>query len=173
MINDNLIVLGTPSNNAMIKSLNKDLYFKYSDDYRGFVSNEKLSIEEDYGKTIGTAQLIRSPENSKKGILVLTGATPEASYLASTQLNFKKNIDQFTGDVIVVDQNNTHYSYRFKKNKYIDRNLEHKRTISKNSQLIIYLGIVFLALIVIGFGVYLVFRKQAMMNGGRKNAKQK
>lgn len=173
MINDNLIVLGTPSNNAMIKSLNKDLYFKYSDDYRGFVSNEKLSIEEDYGKTIGTAQLIRSPENSKKGILVLTGATPEASYLASTQLNFKKNIDQFTGDAIVVDQNNTHYSYRFKKNKYIDRNLEHKRTISKNSQLIIYLGIVFLALIVIGFGVYLVFRKQAMMNGGRKNAKQK
>lgn len=90
MINDNLIVLGTPSNNAMIKSLNKDLYFKYSDDYRGFVSNEKLSIEEDYGKTIGTAQLIRSPENSKKGILVLTGATPEASYLASTQLNFKR-----------------------------------------------------------------------------------
>ncbi|ASC09020.1 Cellulose synthase (UDP-forming) [Pediococcus pentosaceus] len=173
MINDNLIVLGTPSNNAMIKSLNKDLYFKYSDDYRGFVSNEKLSIEEDYGKTIGTAQLIRSPENSKKGILVLTGATPEASYLASTQLNFKKNIDQFTGDAIVVDQNNNHYSYRFKKNKYIDRNLEHKRTISNNSQLIIYLGIVFLALIVIGFGVYLVFRKQAMMNGGRKNAKQK
>jgi len=134
MINDNLIVLGTPSNNAMIKSLNKDLYFKYSDDYRGFVSNEKLSIEEDYGKTIGTAQLIRSPENSKKGILVLTGATPEASYLASTQLNFKKNIDQFTGDAIVVDQNNNHYSYRFKKNKYIDRNLEHKRTISNNSQ---------------------------------------
>ncbi|WP_440971445.1 cellulose biosynthesis cyclic di-GMP-binding regulatory protein BcsB [Pediococcus pentosaceus] len=173
MINDNLIVLGTPSNNAMIKSLNKDLYFKYSDDYRGFVSNEKLSIEEDYGKTIGTAQLIRSTENSKKGILVLTGATPEASYLASTQLNFKKNIDQFTGDAIVVDQNNNHYSYRFKKNKYIDRNLEHKRTISNNSQLIIYLGIVFLALIVIGFGVYLVFRKQAMMNGGRKNAKQK
>lgn len=173
MADDNLIVLGTPSNNPLIKTLNKDLYFKYSDDYRGFVSNEKLSIEEDYGKTIGTAQLIRSPENSKKGILVLTGATPEASYLASTQINFKKNIDQFTGDAIVVDQNNTHYSYRFKKNKYIDPNLERKRIISKNNQLIIYLGIIFLAMIVIGLAVYLVFRKQAILNGDYKDEKQK
>lgn len=173
MANDNLIVLGTPTNNPLIKSLNKDLYFKYSDNFKRFVSNEKLSIEKDYGKTIGTAQLIRSPENDKKGMLIVTGATPEASYLASTQINFKKNIDQFTGDAIVVDQDNAHYSYRFKKNKYIDRGLEHKRIISKNSQLIIYLGIVFLAIVVIGFGVYLVFRKQAMLNGGPKDAKQK
>jgi hypothetical protein len=171
MVDDNLIVLGTPSNNPLIKSLNKDLYFKYSDDFKGFISNEKLSIEEDYGKTIGTAQLIRSPENKKKGMLVLTGATPEASYLASTQINFKKNIDQFTGDAIVVDENNTHYSYRFKKNKYIDSSLEHKRTISKHTQLIIYLGITFLVFVIIGFGVYMVFRKQAKLNGGHKDAK--
>jgi hypothetical protein len=33
MANDNLIVLGTPTNNPLIKSLNKDLYFKYSDNF--------------------------------------------------------------------------------------------------------------------------------------------
>ena len=117
--------------------------------------------------------MYKRQENDKKGMLIVTGATPEASYLGSTQINFKKNIDQFMGDAIVVDQDNAHYSYRFKKNKYIDRGLEHKRIISKNSQLIIYLGIVFLAIVVIGFGVYLVFRKQAMLNGGPKDAKQK
>jgi hypothetical protein len=171
LINSNVIVLGTPKNNSMIKKLNNDLYFKYSKDESRIVSNEKLSIEKDYGKTIGTAQLLRSPYNDKNGLLVVTGATSKATYLATTQINFKANIDQYAGDAIVVDENNTHYSYRFKKNKYLDASLEHKRTFNKHSQLIIYLALTLMALVIIGAGVYLVFRKQAALNGGKKDAK--
>ena len=166
--NDNVIVIGTPQNNSLIKKLNDNLYFKYSKDYSRIVSNEKLSIEKDYGKNIGTAQLLRSPYNDKKGMLVVTGVSTNDIYLASTQINFQKNIQQFNGDAIVVDMNNAHFGYRFKKNKAIDKSLENKRTFNKNSQLIIYLGLAILVIILIGLGVILTVRKQAKLNGGNR-----
>ncbi|GEO58185.1 cellulose synthase [Companilactobacillus paralimentarius] len=167
--NSNVIVLGTPQNNPMIKKLNPNLYFKYSKSFNRIVSNEKLSIEKDYGKNIGTAQLMRSPYNDKRGMLVVTGSNAKDVYLASTQINFQKNIQQFTGDAIVVDMNNAHYGYRFKKNKAIDKSLENKRTFSKNSQLILYLGLALIVIILIGVGVILTARKQGHLNGGSKH----
>ncbi|WP_334351839.1 cellulose biosynthesis cyclic di-GMP-binding regulatory protein BcsB [Companilactobacillus sp. HBUAS56257] len=170
--NSNVIVLGTPSNNKMIKTLNSHLYFKYSKQFDRIVSNEKLSIEKDYGKKIGTAQLIRSPYNDKRGMLVVTGVNSLDTYIASTQINFQKNIQQFNGDAIVVDMNNAHYGYRFKKNKAIDKSLENKRTFSKNSQLILYLGLAIVVILLIGMAVILTVRKQARLNGGEKDEKQ-
>ncbi|WP_334340567.1 cellulose biosynthesis cyclic di-GMP-binding regulatory protein BcsB [Companilactobacillus sp. HBUAS56275] len=167
--NNNVIVIGTPQNNPMIKELNPNLYFKYSQNFDRVVSNEKLSIEKDYGKNIGTAQLMRSPYNDKRGMMVVTGINTKDVYLASTQINFQKNIQQFTGDAVVVDMNNAHYGYRFKKNKAIDKSLENKRTFSKNSQLILYLGLALIVIILIGVGVILTVRKQGRLNGGSKN----
>ncbi len=169
--NKNVIVIGTPQNNPMIKKLNSKLYFKYSNDFSRIVSNEKLSIEHNYGKTIGTAQLLRSPYNDKRGMMVVTGANDDAVYLASTQINFQDNIQQYSGDGIVVDQNNTHYGYRFKKNKAIDKSLTAKQLISDNTQLIIYLILALIVILMIGIAVFLVMRKQGLMNGGRKNGK--
>lgn len=165
----NVIVVGTPQNNALVKQLNHKLYFQYNRNFKRLISNEKLSIERDYGKTIGTAQLLRSPYNSKRGLLVVTGANTNATYLASTQINFQKNIRQFTGDAIVVDANNSHYGYRFKKNKYIDASLNKKELISKNSQLILYLGLAVLMLGILGATAVLVIRKQGLLNGGKKH----
>lgn len=167
----NVIVVGTPDNNEFIKKINSKLYFKYSKDFTRFVSNEKLSIEKDYGKVIGTSQLLRSPYNDKEGLLVVTGPTSEATYLASTQINFQKNIQQYDGDAIVVDPNNAHYSYRFKKNKAIDKTLDRKNFINRNSQLLIYLGLAIVVIIMISVGVFLTVRKQAINNGGKKSEK--
>ena len=164
--NDNVIVIGTPQNNPMIKRLNSKLYFKYSSDYQRLVSNEKLSIEDNYGKNIGTNQLLRSPYNDKKGLLVVTGSSSKDVYLASTQINFQKNIQQYNGDAIVVDMNNNHFGYRFKKNKAIDQSLDNQRKFTKNSQLILYLGIASLIVIMIIIGVIFTARKQAHLNGG-------
>ncbi len=169
--NSNVIVVGTPKNNDMIKTLNSKLYFRYSKGFNRIVSNEKLSIERDYGKTIGTDQLLRSPYNEKKGLLVVTGPSPKATYLASTQINFQKNIQQYNGDAIIVDPNNAHYNYRFKKNKAIDKSLNTKNFISRNSQLLIYLGFSIVVLILIGVGIFLTLRKQSINNGGNKNGK--
>ncbi|MGQ2374670.1 cellulose biosynthesis cyclic di-GMP-binding regulatory protein BcsB [Companilactobacillus zhachilii] len=171
--NNNVIVIGTPKNNPMIKSLNPNLYFKYSNKFDRIVSNEKLSIEKNYGKNIGTAQLLRSPYNDKRGMLVVTGVTSKDIYLASTQINFQNNVQEYTGDAIVVDMNNTHRGYRFKKDKAIDKSLATKQNFTKNSQLLVYLGLAIVIIIMIGVAVFLTIRKQAHLNGGSKDGQQK
>ena len=163
LANQNVIVLGTPEDDAFIKKLNSKLYFRYDSAYKGFLSNEKLSLEKDYGETIGTAQLLRSPYNKKRGMLVVTGPTDEALYLASTQIEMQKVIQQYNGDAIVVDPNNVHYGYRFKKNKAIDQDLAVKRQFDQKSQLLLYLGFAFLAIVLIGVSLFLVVRKQGTL----------
>lgn len=171
LANKNVIVIGTPENNTMIKKLNPHLYFQYNHAFTGFKSNEKLSIEKAYGKTIGTAQLLRSPYNDKRGMMVVTGASSQGVYLASTQINFQKNIQQYTGDAIVVDPNNAHYGYRFKKNKAIDKTLATKRTFSQHSQLIIYLGVAVIVLLLVGMATFFTLRKQGLLEKRRTDDK--
>ncbi|XCA68122.1 cellulose biosynthesis cyclic di-GMP-binding regulatory protein BcsB [Paucilactobacillus suebicus] len=171
LANSNVIVIGTPKSNKMIKDLNKDLYFKFSKNLTRIVSNEKLSIEKNYGTQVGTAQLLRSPYNKRRGMLVVTGASNQAAYLASTQINFQKNIEQYSGDAIVVDQNNNHYGYRFKKDKAINESLVKKRFFDSNSQIILYLGLIVLALVALCAVVILILKKQSLLNGGHKHEK--
>jgi len=169
--NSNVIVVGTPDNNPLIKKLNSDLYFKYSKNFKGFESNEKLSIGSNYGQNIGTSQLLRSPFNEKRGMLVITGKTSNDIFLATTQINFQKNIKQFNGDAIVVDINNNHSGYRFKKNSAIDKQLANSRTLSKNSQLITYLTLAVAVMLIIGGSIFILIRKHMMDNNGGKNVK--
>lgn len=153
--NANVIAFGTPKQTQLIRHLNSQLYFQYNSSETGFVSNEKLSLEARYAQTVGTAQLLRSPYNSKRGLLVVTGADSNATYLASTQINYQRNIQQYTGDTIVVDPDNNQYGYRFKKDKWIDAQLNVDQTLQQHRQLLIYLaiagGIMLLILVTIGF----------------------
>ncbi|MDG0794381.1 cellulose biosynthesis cyclic di-GMP-binding regulatory protein BcsB [Cohnella ginsengisoli] len=57
----NVIAIGSYADNPVIRDANKSLYFKYNAAGTGFVSNEKMSIDEEYGKRIGSLQLIVSP----------------------------------------------------------------------------------------------------------------
>lgn len=131
------------------------------------MSNEKLSIEKNYGQNIGTVQLLRSPYNQKAGLLVVTAAKSRDVYLASTQINNQRNIAQYQGDAIVVDHDNNHYGYRFKKHKSLDEKNSFKTTVKKNSQLLLYLGIALLVGIVVLGTMLLVLRKNKSMERKR------
>nr|WP_223876600.1 cellulose biosynthesis cyclic di-GMP-binding regulatory protein BcsB [Lactiplantibacillus daowaiensis] len=161
--NSNVIAFGTPQQNQFIKDLNSKLYFKFGSGDHGFVSNEKLSIEQQYGQNIGTAQLLRSPYNASSGLLVVTAGKSSDVYRASTQLNFQRNIAQYKGDAIVVDRDNNHYNYRFKKRKSVDDQVSVKTVISKNSKLVIYLVIALAVLVLIAFAAFLILRKNGLM----------
>lgn len=155
----NLFILGTPEDNSMIKDLNDELYFQYNKNFTTFLSNEKLSIESDYGKTIGTAQLLRSPYNQDAAAIVLTGTTPESVYLASTQLKSEANASVYSGDTVVVDQNYKRYDYRFKKVASAAKNKTVTQKVLSSRQLTIYLVIFALALIGLGLSIYFILNK--------------
>ncbi|AIM25298.1 hypothetical protein MEPL4_5c01960 [Melissococcus plutonius] len=160
ILNDhNLIVIGTPKDNQMIQTLNKDLYFKYTKDFSTFSSNEKLSIEQDYGKEIETAQLLSSSYNTQAVALVLTGADSEAVRLVSTQLNAEKNLSIYKGYAIVIDKNYRRYDYRFKKIAQPKRNKGIVQLITDGQQLLIYGLISLLVLLIIGTSFFFVIRR--------------
>uniref|UniRef100_UPI003132D677 cellulose biosynthesis cyclic di-GMP-binding regulatory protein BcsB n=1 Tax=Levilactobacillus sp. HBUAS70063 TaxID=3109359 RepID=UPI003132D677 len=168
MTDANVIAFGTPRQNSLIHRLNSHLYFKYNSSETGFLSNEKLSIEQKYGQTIGSDQLLRSPYNSKKGLMVVTGATDTGAYLASTQINYQRNIDQYSGDAIVVDPDNNHYDYRFKKNKLIDTSLNTKQEINRHSQQLRYLGMALIMIVVVTIALLLLLWKHGSLHRRRK-----
>ncbi len=168
MADANVIAFGTPTKNRLIHHLNNHLYFKYNSAETGFLSNEKLSIEQRYGQTIGSAQLLRSPYNRKKGLLVVTGASANGTYLASTQINYQRNISQYTGDAIVVDPDNNHGNYRFKKNKLIDTTVNAKQQLSRHSQQLLYLGMALLMIGVVTVALFLLLWKHGALHRRRK-----
>ncbi|MHC5216285.1 cellulose biosynthesis cyclic di-GMP-binding regulatory protein BcsB [Enterococcus sp. LJL128] len=155
----NLIILGTPSDNSLIKKMNNQLYFQYVEDFSTITSNEKLSVESDYGKTIGTAQLLFSPYNKDAVSLVLTGTDSENVYLASTQLKSQANTSIYQGDAIVVDSNYRRYDYRFKKEASSEEEQSVISRIIGRKDALLY-GIVFiLAVVTVGLTLYFIIKR--------------
>ena len=115
--NDNLIVMGSPDKLPFIKKINNDLFFQYNYQYKYLLSNEKLSLVPHYAANIGTSQLLRSPYNPERTMMVVTGANDQATYLATLPLSQISTLKQYkNGDCLLVDSNNIGYGYRFKKN---------------------------------------------------------
>ena len=51
MNNYNIIMLGTPANNNVIKSVNDSLYLKFNKDFTGYeLNNPKIQLLPDYSK---------------------------------------------------------------------------------------------------------------------------
>nr|WP_211089455.1 cellulose biosynthesis cyclic di-GMP-binding regulatory protein BcsB [Secundilactobacillus angelensis] len=159
----NIVTFGTPATTPLIKQLNHYLYFKYNSDFSGFKSNEKLSLEDQYAKRIGTAQLLRSPFNQHHGLLVVTGAHDDAVTRASTQLNRQVKLEQYRkADAIVVDDNNQHYSYRFKKQKLLkDQALS--IGFQQHGHFWLYMGLSLLAVVFFGFVVTSILWRNGLL----------
>ncbi|WP_321389027.1 cellulose biosynthesis cyclic di-GMP-binding regulatory protein BcsB [uncultured Enterococcus sp.] len=167
LVSHNLIILGTPKDNPLIKKMNKDLYFQYSDSFDTFISNEKLSIESDYGKSIGTAQLLFSPYNKEAVSLVLTGVNSETVYLASTQLKSQANTSIYQGDAVVVDGNYRRYDYRFKKEASAEEEDSVISRIISQKDALIYSIVFILAVVTVALVLYYIIKRYYPNIGGK------
>lgn len=137
---NNLIVLGSYQDNTVVKDLNTKLFFRYDDKGERLVSNEKISIESQYGTEIGSGQLIFSPYEEGKGILVLTGATSRGVYLSAQKLSSQEKISQHPEDGFIVDKDGTVNSFRFKKELAKESDSTSAK-LANNSLLVTYLGV--------------------------------
>lgn len=159
LANHNVIVLGTPKDTSLIRKWNSKLFFKFNKHFNRFVSNEKMSIESDYGKQIGVVQLLFNPENKDKAALVVSGATPKDVELASTQIDTQAHAGALKGDAAVIDQNGRQFMYRFKKKVNNQHGPSIYKRIKSNPAFMTYMIIGSLTLILIAVIVYLFIRK--------------
>ncbi|MEK8126494.1 cellulose biosynthesis cyclic di-GMP-binding regulatory protein BcsB [Paenibacillus filicis] len=110
-----IIAIGSYKDNKVIRDNNDKLYFRYDPSGGGFLSNEKMSIDADYGKRIGSLQLIDSPYDKGYGLLAITGSGQEYAYLASKLIATEGTLWKVFGDGVVTDKDGKTQAFRFKK----------------------------------------------------------
>ncbi|MCC0641724.1 MULTISPECIES: cellulose biosynthesis cyclic di-GMP-binding regulatory protein BcsB [unclassified Clostridioides] len=100
----NIIVFGAPLNNSVIKMINSNLNVKFNKNYSNFLSNDKISFIDDYGKNISSIQLIKSPYNNQRNIMVISSIDEKNLYLGMDYLLNKSQGNDLKGDTLTIDE---------------------------------------------------------------------
>ncbi|MCC0683915.1 cellulose biosynthesis cyclic di-GMP-binding regulatory protein BcsB [Clostridioides sp. ZZV14-6345] len=143
----NIIVFGVPRNNSVIKKLNNNLNIKFNKSYSNFLSNDKISFIDDYGKNISAIQLIKSPFNNQKDIMVISSINEKNLYLGMDYLLNKSKVNDLKGDTLTIDEYGEveDLAYNVKTNKEIE---DSSSNISINKTTKVFLMISFITIIV-------------------------
>ncbi|UDN57560.1 cellulose biosynthesis cyclic di-GMP-binding regulatory protein BcsB [Clostridioides sp. ES-S-0010-02] len=100
----NIIVFGVPLNNSVIKMINSNLNVKFNKNYSNFLSNDKISFIDDYGKNISSIQLIKSSYNNQRNIMVISSIDEKNLYLGMDYLLNKSQGNDLKGDTLTIDE---------------------------------------------------------------------
>ncbi len=164
--NNNVIAIGTYKNNKVIRDHNDQLYFKYNGDGTTIRSNEKMSIEEQYGAQIGTLQLIESPYEAGRALLVATGVSSENYYLASKLISSEQNKWKVYGDGVVADKDGNVFPYRFKTHTGADEDSVVQQIMDRSDVLGFVVAVVLVLTLVI-VSLILLLRKHMKKRGDK------
>ncbi len=164
---NNLIVIGTPESNSIIKNLNKNLYIKFNKGFSGFLSNEKMKFFQDYSSKLASVQLIDSPYNKENKAMIVTSTYTRDLVLAQKYLSDISLVKNLKGNAVTIDRDGImNYSYfgdKYDKEKEENGNISKLKNITLNSN-IKNLLIFFIFIMVILVGGSLLFIKKYKKN---------
>lgn len=154
MYNNNIIILGTPKSNNVIKDINDSLYLKFNEAFDGYqLNNPKIQLLPDYSKDITTLQLIKSPFNNKNGVMVISSPKEEDLNFAGNILNNSKDIYKLTDNVVLLDNNGNIVNYSF--------DLPSEQSVDNNKfKINISVMVFIITLIIILIIITILFRKK-------------
>ncbi|BDR86059.1 cellulose biosynthesis cyclic di-GMP-binding regulatory protein BcsB [Clostridium tetani] len=154
--NKNLIILGSPSKNTLIKELNNHMHIKYNKSYSGFESNDKIDILEEYGNRTASIQLINSPYNSKSNLMIITAVNEKDINLAEKYLKDINLIGRLKGNAILIDKDGEiKYDYYGQEYKNSFEKEEKAYSLTKEGRNLIIFLISLLAILILISGLYL------------------
>lgn len=160
----NLIVIGTPDDNSILKDINKDLYIKFDKNFSGFENNDKIKFLDDkYSKQLSTIQLINSPY-SKSNSAIIVSSLDKNSLSSSVRYLSDNNLTRdLKGDAAVVNRDGGIQDINFKENNTRDEEPEDNSTkfkLEKSSlTFILIAGFLFLTVIISAILLILKYRK--------------
>ncbi|MHA7963423.1 cellulose biosynthesis cyclic di-GMP-binding regulatory protein BcsB [Paenibacillus sp. CAU 1782] len=164
----NVIAIGSYQNNKVIRDVNDNLYFKYDSAGNGLLSNEKMSIDSQYGTRLGTLQLLESPFDSGHGLLAVTAADPQFYQLASKLVASQQTMWRVFGDGVTVDRDGNINAFRFKQDAEQDRPSAISN-ITERTDVLYFTVAAGLVLVLVLVSLILLFRKYRK-RGDRDNA---
>ena len=160
----NLIVIGTPDDNSILKDINKDLYIKFDKNFSGFENNDKIKFLDDkYSKQLSTIQLINSPY-SKSNSAIIVSSLDKNSLSSSVRYLSDNNLTRdLKGDAAVVNRDGGIQDINFKENNTRDEEPEDNSTkfkLEKSSlTFVLIAGFLFLTVIISAILLILKYRK--------------
>ncbi|OXX82608.1 hypothetical protein AVM15_17405 [Paraclostridium benzoelyticum] len=160
----NLIVIGTPDDNSILKDINKDLYIKFDKNFSGFENNDKIKFLDDkYSKQLSTIQLINSPY-SKSNSAIIVSSLDKNSLSSSVRYLSDNNLTRdLKGDAAVVNRDGGIQDINFKENNRSDEELEDNSSKFKLEKasltFILIAGFLFLTVIISAILLILKYRK--------------
>lgn len=159
--NSNLLVIGTPNNNSIIKDLNSSLNLKFKDNFSGYESDDKIKFVGDFSSQIASIQLIKSPYNNEKSAMVISATNSKDLNLVTTYLTSLELAKSFKGDTVVVGENaySEDLSYNIKEESE-DKEVSESKSLNKN--LIFFIVIAIFLFITIATSVVLLIKKYKM-----------
>lgn len=160
----NLIVIGTPDDNSILKDINKDLYIKFDKNFSGFENNNKIKFVDDkYSKQLSTIQLINSPY-SKSNSAIIVSSLDKNSLSSSVRYLSDNNLTRdLKGDAAVVNRDGGIQDISFKENNTKDEEHEDnsaKFKLEKSSlTFVLIAGFLFSTVIISAILLILKYRK--------------
>lgn len=160
----NLIVIGTPDDNSILKDINKDLYIKFDENFSRFENNDKIKFLDDkYSKQLSTIQLINSPY-SKSNSAIIVSSLDKNSLSSSVRYLSDNNLTRdLKGDAAVVNRDGGIQDINFKENNIRDEEPEDnsaKFKLEKSSlTFVLIAGFLFLTVIISAILLILKYRK--------------
>lgn len=160
----NLIVIGTPDDNSILKDINKDLYIKFDKNFSGFENNDKIKFLDDkYSKQLSTIQLINSPY-SKSNSAIIVSSLDKNSLSSSVRYLSDNNLTRdLKGDAAVVNRDGGIQDISFKENNTKDEEPEDNSAKFKLEQssltFVLIAGFLFLTVIISAILLILKYRK--------------
>ncbi len=153
----NVISIGRYEKNLIAQQNNEKLFFKFNADGTMLSSNEKMLIDSNYGKSLGTVQLLVSPFSKEKyALMVVTGVSDEAMLHGIHYIGSEDNIWKIYGDGYVADGVSV-FPYRFKIDNAKERSVVSQVLTRKDIRGVAYSAglVIILALVAVIF----LFRK--------------
>lgn len=160
--NKEIIMIGTHDKNNMIKSINKDLHIKFNESFDRFVSNEKITILDDLSSNLASMQLIKSPYNKNKKILVVTATNKEGLEWAKNYLSDFQLIQKIKGNAVIINESGDTYSKYYgvaDQTKTIEENKSPGEKIIYSSQIRNYIIFIVFVLLFIVVTLVVLIRK--------------
>ncbi|GKU76058.1 glycosyl transferase [Paenibacillus sp. L3-i20] len=165
----NVIAIGSYADNSLIRDNNEKLYFKYDNNGKGFISNEKMSIESRYGTQIGALQLLESPYQAGRGLLVISGSSSQHGLLASKLIAAEKDRWKVWGDAVMADKDGTVAAFRFKQQAEAEPKGMFENIVDR-PDILSFLVAAILVLALVMISLLLMVRKYRNKRGGRNEA---
>lgn len=162
----NVISVGTFAENKYTQTLNEKLFFKFSEDGKNILSNEKMLIDDKYGEGLGTVQLLESPSAKDNAILVMSGTSDKGLLKASSYLKTPDYSWKVFGDGFVTDAEKI-YNFKFKEDNAKKLSIPSKLRIREDlTSLLIVLSLLGVMMVVSIVLMLVKYRK-----GGANNEK--